>query len=215
LLDQADDRIQGELFLTGLDDPELTPMQRSETILQIEQRNGLTDGELAEIVEIVPKGTNGLSEGLTDAETADTVIQKSGVYTGAPNNILETGYSEGMVLRITEKGYQEEQVRTVIEEMLLWNIDVENVADHVLERLIDRNVTAKDINDAVQEPLHKSTIKYDDTGKPSWEMIGRTVTVVQNPETGKLITVYRTSSKLVERLIKGNGYENKLPQSLS
>ena len=215
MLDQADDRIQGELFLTGLDDPELTPMQRSETILQIEQRNGLTDGELAEIVEIVPKETNGLSEGLTDAETADTVIQKSGVYTGAPNNILEAGYSEGMVLRITEKGYQEEQVRTVIEEMLLWNIDVENVADHVLERLIDRNVTAKDINDAVQEPLHKSTIKYDDTGKPSWEMIGRTVTVVQNPETGKLITVYRTSSKLVERLIKGNGYENKLPQSLS
>lgn len=73
LIDQADDRIQGELFLTGLDDPDLTPLQKSRLISQIDQRNGLSDEEIDKVVKeilesdeeipiLTTKEGNGISE---------------------------------------------------------------------------------------------------------------------------------------------------------
>ncbi|MDH6344169.1 RHS repeat-associated protein [Parabacteroides sp. PFB2-12] len=72
---------------------------------------------------------------------------------------------------------------------------------HATQRTNERNIAQKDINDALKNPLKITDVKIQENGA-SVKYIGREVTVVVNPETGKIITVYRTSTQRVNSILK-------------
>lgn len=75
---------------------------------------------------------------------------------------------------------------------------------HASERAIERNVNQNNIDDAVNNPLKVSEVKYDSQGRPSVKYIGKGATVIINPETGKIITVYPTSTQRLNSLLKND-----------
>jgi hypothetical protein len=76
---------------------------------------------------------------------------------------------------------------------------------HSLNQKINRQVKSADELDAVKNPLKKTEVKYDSQGRPSEKFIGEKATVAVNPETGKVVTVHPTGSKLAERLKRQQG----------
>jgi hypothetical protein len=73
---------------------------------------------------------------------------------------------------------------------------------HFVHQAINRGVKPGAILDALRNPLKVNPIKVDDLGRPSQSIVGRGATVVQNPETGALITTHPTSSRLRDRLLR-------------
>ena len=78
-----------------------------------------------------------------------------------------------------------------------------NTSSHAQQRTVERNVSQSDINDALKNPLKVTEVQYRENG-PSVKYIGNNVTVVVNPETGNIITVYPTSTQRVNSLLKLN-----------
>lgn len=77
------------------------------------------------------------------------------------------------------------------------------LSKHLIERAAKREITLESIYDALNNPLKISEIVYDELGRASQKLIGKEVTVVINPNTKNVITVYRTSSKRLKKLIGG------------
>ncbi len=83
-------------------------------------------------------------------------------------------------------------------------ITIDNISGHFVERALKRGITSgSDIRDALKNPLKIGTIRADENGN-SQRFIGEFATVNVNPDIGKLITAWQTSSKLVKKL-KGGG----------
>ena len=84
------------------------------------------------------------------------------------------------------------------------NVTVGGISQHLKERVIERSISAKSIEDALKNPLDIGKIKYDKQSRPSTEYIGKNARVQINPETGNIITVWRTSSKLKNKYVGDN-----------
>ncbi|WP_280634211.1 phage minor capsid protein [Anaerovorax sp. IOR16] len=82
-------------------------------------------------------------------------------------------------------------------------IKVTAVSKHFGERCIGRNVSAKDVQDALINPMKVGKIKAKDNGV-SQEFFGEKARVQINPETGNLITTWKTSNKLRNKLKGGH-----------
>ena len=80
------------------------------------------------------------------------------------------------------------------------NVDITN---HAIERAMQRSVEESALVDALQNPLKTTTIKYDKQGRPSCQIVGEKATVVINPETGAIITMWPTHTKTAEKLKRG------------
>lgn len=68
-------------------------------------------------------------------------------------------------------------------------------SEHARERMSERGVTQEQIDDAIANPLHREQIKTDSQGRRSQKVIGKEATAVVNPDTGVIITTYRTKSR--------------------
>ena len=78
--------------------------------------------------------------------------------------------------------------------------DIETkLSEHAKVRIKEREVSLKNIKDALDNPLNIKDIKYDSNGNPSVTYVGTKATVVVNPETGRIITVWRTSSRIQQQ----------------
>lgn len=66
---------------------------------------------------------------------------------------------------------------------------------HARQRLAERGVGDIQLANALAYPLHKDPIKVGADGRRARKVIGRVATVVINPDTGAIITAYRTGSK--------------------
>ena len=64
---------------------------------------------------------------------------------------------------------------------------------HLFDRMLERNISFKDITDVLKNPLGISKVKMDKFG-PSYKIVGKNATVIINPETNTLITTYKTTS---------------------
>ncbi len=180
----VEDRVDAALMKLGMDFESLNllPAYRDDMIGLTEALNSYTDEEAAELVKELAQNVE-----LTGTDIGDTVKQK---------------VSEGIVQRVTAKGYGEIQVRDAVQDLESHQFDLEKVADHIIERVIDRQVSAGGIDDAIRNPLKTLPVKYDDSGRPSYKVIGKAATVSINPDTGRMITVYPTHKNLAEKLIK-------------
>lgn len=67
---------------------------------------------------------------------------------------------------------------------------------HAVERMIERDVSEQDVNDARENPLHKRDIVTDENGRRSQVIIGNKATICINPDTGKVITTWKTSTRI-------------------
>ena len=89
---------------------------------------------------------------------------------------------------------------TAGQQRALWNTAFDKTAtQHAGERMDERAVTAEQIADARQHPLHRKPTKTDELGRRSYQQIGRDATIVVNPDTGNLITTWRTGSRTRRR----------------
>ena len=77
-------------------------------------------------------------------------------------------------------------------------ISISDVSVHVYTRCQERSVVQSDIVSALTSPLGTGTIRAD----KSQQFIGKRATVAINTETGKVITVWPTSTKKAEKLKK-------------
>lgn len=86
------------------------------------------------------------------------------------------------------------------QQRALWNTAFDRTAtQHAGERMDERAVTAEQIADARQHPLHRKETRTDEQGRRSYQQIGRDATIVVNPDTGNLITTWRTGSRTRRR----------------
>lgn len=67
---------------------------------------------------------------------------------------------------------------------------------HMNERKNDRDISDEQINDALEHPLFKSDVVYDELGRPSVKYIGKDVTICINPETNVQITTWKTGTRV-------------------
>lgn len=81
-------------------------------------------------------------------------------------------------------------------------VTIRSVSDHVMQRMARRSVTADSIRDAIERPLQVNPVKYDEYGRPSFTVVGRTATLAINPETGVVTTCYPTHTKTREKLLE-------------
>lgn len=93
---------------------------------------------------------------------------------------------------------------TILERRLLGlrvqGITVQKISDHVRQRMSERSVPVEDIRDALENPLQVNPARYDQEGRPSITVVGRSATLAINPETGVIATCYPTHSKTRKKL---------------
>lgn len=75
---------------------------------------------------------------------------------------------------------------------------------HAEIRKIERDISDTDINDAINNPLHKGDVVTDKFGRRSVRYIGEKATVCINPDTGAVVTTWRTGTKTANKYRKGD-----------
>ncbi len=74
--------------------------------------------------------------------------------------------------------------------------------DHLLEQAVKRGVDSKAINGAIRTPLHVKPVKTDEHGRRSQQYIGEDATVAINPDTGKVISAWKTGRQTRQKYRK-------------
>lgn len=94
--------------------------------------------------------------------------------------------------------------KNVIIEMEAQNgLKVKNLTYHSLERAAERGVHIYAIEDALGAPLHIGDIITDEFGRNSQRFVGKMATVNVNPDTGEIVTIWRTGERYYKKYSKG------------
>lgn len=127
------------------------------------------------------------------AENKDKInAQKRAAY-AQRKNVLVKGKSNATVLENTG-------------ESSTMKMGLQYFADktkHASERALGRNIAESQIDDAINNPLSKGDIVIDEQGRKSVKYIGNEATVVLNPDTGEVITTWKTGSRIKKKYGKG------------
>ena len=84
-------------------------------------------------------------------------------------------------------------------------IPASEISIHALGRIsekADRKVSAKNITDALTNPLKIKDVVIDEFGRPSQRFIGSDATVNVNPSTGIITTVWKTGRRVKNKYSK-------------
>lgn len=84
-------------------------------------------------------------------------------------------------------------------------VSVTHISKHALDRIEEpsRRVTAKEIENALTKPIHIDNIKVDEENRRSQRFIGNNATVNANPDTGEIVTVWKTGERKRKKYLKG------------
>jgi len=93
-------------------------------------------------------------------------------------------------------------INLIIGTKTITDITISGVSNHATQRAFERGITNKDIVNALQNPLKIGKIKQSTNGV-NQEFLGEVARVHVNPETGKIITLWKTSSKKLKKLKDG------------
>ncbi len=74
-------------------------------------------------------------------------------------------------------------------------IKISEISEHSNGRAEEREVSDGDVIDALSDPLNIGDVVIDEYGRPSQRFIGANATVNINPDTGKVITVWKTGTR--------------------
>ncbi|MCM1112585.1 MAG: hypothetical protein NC399_04965 [Muribaculum sp.] len=84
-------------------------------------------------------------------------------------------------------------------------IAVRSISKHAAKRKGEKRVSKEAIEAALRHPLNIGPIVIDDNGRKSQKVIGKVATVVINPDTKKMITVWKTGSKTRSKIRSKTG----------
>lgn len=101
-----------------------------------------------------------------------------------------------------KKVFVDKSLNMIIGTKTITDITVSGVSNHAIQRAFERSITYKDIVEALQNPLKIGKIKQSTNGV-NQEFLGEVARVHINPETGKIITLWKTSSKKLKKLKDG------------
>ncbi len=73
---------------------------------------------------------------------------------------------------------------------------------HGINRVIQRNLTPKELQQTLKHALEVDPVKYDELGRASQKIIGGHSTIIIDPKTRTIITVYPTSSRIANQLLE-------------
>ena len=79
------------------------------------------------------------------------------------------------------------------------NVEIKDISQHLFERKTFRDIPYEDMTDAFTKPINNATIITDVQGKKSIKYIGKKATVVVNPDTGSVITTWKTGKSTVKK----------------
>lgn len=84
-------------------------------------------------------------------------------------------------------------------------VSVTHISKHALDRIEEpsRRVTVKEIENALTKPIHIDNIKVDEENRRSQRFIGNNATVNANPDTGEIVTVWKTGERKRKKYLKG------------
>lgn len=82
-------------------------------------------------------------------------------------------------------------------------IKISGLSKHQQERADMRKLNVDGIEDALVNPLFVRDVVIDSDGRPSQRFIGRTTTVNINPDTGVIVTSWKTGAKTCMKYSKG------------
>ena len=82
-----------------------------------------------------------------------------------------------------------------------------SVSAHTYGQAKARNVSAKNIVDALTAPLSVSNVKFDEKNRPSKQYIGAKATACVNPLNGRVTACWKTSSEKAKKLARGKDDE--------
>ena len=88
------------------------------------------------------------------------------------------------------------------------NVKVSSISGHALDQIEtrdDRKVSAKDVMNALKDPLKIGSVKFDEYGQPSIRYTGEFATVNVNPQNGVITTLWKTGSKKAAKLKNQKG----------
>lgn len=75
---------------------------------------------------------------------------------------------------------------------------------HASKRVVQRQVTDAEIQDAIKNPLHKGDEVIDELGRKSIKYIGKNATVCVNPDTGVITTLWKTGTRTRKKYEEGD-----------
>ena len=82
-----------------------------------------------------------------------------------------------------------------------------SVSAHTYGQAKARNVSAKNIVDALTAPLSVRNVKFDAKNRPSKQYIGAKATACVNPLNGRVTSCWKTSSEKAKKLARGKDDE--------
>ena len=111
-----------------------------------------------------------------------------------PSSMKYEEWKDKYVTKNTERKFS-----NIINTVTSNGINISGVSDHLVDRAIQREITAEQVSNALINPLKIGKIKENDNGK-SQEYVGEDARVIINPDTGNIITVWKTSTRLKNKL---------------
>lgn len=107
-------------------------------------------------------------------------------------------------MRVSQYRRKAGDTRSYYEKNLLGktygDITINSVSKHLLDRKTSRQLWLDDIENGLSNPLKITDVKFDVEGRPSLQYIGERATIVLNPKTGNIVSVWKTGSKRVKKL---------------
>lgn len=79
-------------------------------------------------------------------------------------------------------------------------IEIKETSLHAIQRMNERKVDIAGIRDALANPINQIETRYGKDGKPSRRYVGEKVTVNVNPDTGVIVTTWKTGSKVLKKM---------------
>lgn len=73
---------------------------------------------------------------------------------------------------------------------------------HGRDRMRERGITDRAASDAIVRPLKSFPAETDDLGRRAQKLVGKDATVIVNPDTGEIITAYKTKSRTARKYEK-------------
>ena len=134
-----------------------------------------------------------------------STVEKPGIE-AEPRKIRVRDPHTGKNVLVSEMTYDEWQIwvqrrqySDIIGVETCNGIRITSVSAHSLERGDERGVTLAAVTDAVTKPLHVNAVRVDEKGQKSQRFIGEMATVNVNPDTGNIVTVWKTGQKTRKR----------------
>lgn len=96
---------------------------------------------------------------------------------------LKASGTSGHAFRTMQKSEQQQAWRSAL------------ASKHAEERMAERGLTRSEVDDAIANPLHAFEPTTDSQGRRAQKLVGASATVVVNPDTGVIITMYKTGRR--------------------